>query len=146
MYNRILAPLDGSELAECALEHIKSIAKGCSVPRVDLLYVVPPITPIVTEDISPSLLVDMEEDLENWGKNYLASVVKKLKKEDVAAEAVVLHGNVAESILDYARKNGVDLIIMSTHGRSGLKRLVLGSVTDRVSRLSSVPVLVVAPC
>lgn len=145
MYQKILAPLDGSPLAETALEHVKSVAKGCNVPEVILLYVVQYIIPTAVEDLSASLIAGEEARLEEWGKNYLDKAVSDLKKEGMKARGVVLKGNVASAILDYAEKNEVDLIIMTTHGRSGLARWVFGSVADRVSRLSKTPVLVVPP-
>ncbi len=145
MYNKILAPLDGSRLAECTLEHIKSLAKGCGISEVDLLYVVPPITPVATEDLTAPVLAQYEKGLEAWGKDYLAKLVEELKKEGISARGAVLYGNVAETILDYAKENGVDLIVMSSHGRSGLARWFLGNIADRIVRLSPVPVLVVTP-
>lgn len=145
MYRKILAPLDGSELSECALNHVRIVARGCSVPEVVLLYVVQPFLPTAMEYTSVSVMVEEETRMEEWGKNYLAKVAEGLKSEGVNARGVVLRGNAASVILDYAAKNDIDIIIMSTHGRSGPARWVFGSVADRVSRHSSIPVLVVSP-
>ena len=147
MYQKILAPLDGSELTECTLEHVKAIALGCKVPQVVLLTIMEPVLPDdnAIEDFGAEFHRDIMEKGKADLQNYLSRVTDNLKKEGVAAEAVVLTGRAAEQILGYASKNQVDLIIMSTHGRSGVARWALGSVSDRVLRHSPVPVLVIAP-
>lgn len=145
LYQKILVPLDGSEFGECALGDVKAIAKGCSVPLVELLSVVQPPRESMTYGYPESF---REEDLGkviSQVKEYLSRVEKKLQQEGIETRSVVLKGNAAENIIDYAAKNSFDLIIMSTHGRSGPARWALGSVADRVIRYSVVPVLVVSP-
>jgi len=139
MYKKILAPLDGSEFSECILEHAKSIALGCSTPDVVLLMVVEPAQ--LEEDLREK--VDTKN--KKAAKDYLAKVADRLKKEGLAAQSTVIVGKPADAILDYAAKNKVDLIVMSTHGRSGITRWAAGSVADRVMRNSPAPVLLVAP-
>lgn len=143
MYKKILVPLDGSNLAECALGHARGIATGCGVPEVDLLFVVEEIP--ATAGVTYSKSIEGQGKLKAWGKNYLAKVEKSLVGEGIAARSIVLEGKPAEVILDYARKNKVDLIIMATHGRSGPARWALGSVADKVLRYSTVPVFIVTP-
>ena len=75
----------------------------------------------------------------------MSQQAEKLKSQGLTARTAVVSGNPSEEILDFAGKNQVDLIIMSTHGRSGVSRWVMGSVTDRVLRHSMVPVLAVSP-
>ena len=89
--------------------------------------------------------VEGQEKLRAWGKNYLAQVGRDLKREGISVRNTVLEGKPAEVILDYAVKQGVDLIIMATHGRSGPARWAFGSVADRVLRHSKVPVISVTP-
>jgi len=140
MYNRILVPMDGSKTAECSLEHVVSIARGCNVPEVLLLFVVEPVP--VERYRGPS---EDWEALMARGKESLAKIEKELVAEGVAAKSVTLEGKPAETIIDYAAKNNIDLIIMSTHGRSGPSRWAFGSVSDRVVRSSTVPVLIAVP-
>jgi len=143
MYKKILAPLDGSKFSECSLEHIKTIATGCQVPEVVLLMVIElPRQPLERGEEWPR---EVEERGRSWAKDYLAKVANGLKKEGIAAKTVVVTGWPADEILDYADKNKVDLIIMSTHGRSGVTRWVFGSVADRVLRHAKAPVLMVSP-
>ena len=140
MYSKILMPLDGSKTAECVFGHVIDIARGCGIPEVDLLFVVEPIP--------AGLYQSRQEDhnkLVAWGKEYLSHVVKRLADDGVTAKPIIIDGNPAETILQYAAKNGIDLIIMSTHGRSGPSRWAFGSVTDKVVRSSNLPVLAVAP-
>ena len=76
---------------------------------------------------------------------YISKVAEELKKEGMVVKTRIVQGAPADSILDYTQKNQVDLIIMSTHGRSGVSRWAFGSVADRVIRNSPVPVLLSPP-
>ncbi len=144
MYQKILVPLDGSDYSESVLEHVKAVALGCSVPEVVLLSVIEPF-PIQSYRASKEWLTKLKNDAKSTADTYLSSVATKLKPSGITAETAVIEGLPAEAIIDYARKNKVDLIIMSTHGRSGISRWVYGSVADRVVRNSVVPVLAAPP-
>ena len=146
MYRRILVPVDGSEFSECVLNHVKAIALGCSVPEVVLLQVIEPIA----QHQVYALLGDYQvRDIQNQARasaeTYVSQLANNLKNQGVTVRTVVVSGNASQEILDHASKNQIDLVIMSTHGRSGVSRWVLGSVTDRVLRHSTVPVLAVSP-
>jgi nucleotide-binding universal stress UspA family protein len=144
LYKKILAPLDGSELAERALEHVRAVTKGSRAAKVILLQVVSwPAHPAHT--LSDELIRSESEKAEACAKDYLAKVADSLKRDGIAVETAIVRGGPAEEILDYAKKNEVDLIIMSTHGRSGVSRWVFGSVADRVVHHSATPVLIVTP-
>jgi nucleotide-binding universal stress UspA family protein len=142
MYQKILAPLDGSELAERALEHIKIVTEGSRASKVVLLQVIPwPAHPAHT--LSDELIRSEGEKAEAGARDYLTRVADSLKADGIAVETDIVHGGPAEEILDYATQNKVDLIVMSTHGRSGVSRWVFGSVAERVLRHSATPVLVI---
>ena len=146
MYQHIMVPLDGSELAECVLAHVVTIATGCDVTKVTLVRVVTPLHLYggVESRFSPEERKHLEEDSVNVAREYLDKLVEKLKEKGVAAESEVLYGgHVVDEVVDYAKKNEVDLIIIATHGRSGVSRLFLGSVADRILRAAPVPVLMV---
>ncbi|MDP2931977.1 MAG: universal stress protein [Chloroflexota bacterium] len=150
MYKKILAPLDGSPLAECTLAHLKEVVTGCNIPEVVVLRVVEPLSSQTVAAYAEvgsgrDLLSSAEQQNREEARKYAAEVVEKLKKDGVAAEAVLVNGEPAEQILDYARKNQVDLIVMSTHGRSGISRWVMGSVADRVVRHAAIPVFLISP-
>ncbi len=143
MYKRILAPLDGSEFSECLLPHLRAIALGCQVPAVVLLRVIEPLPPLAK--VTQPWLREVAEKEQAEAKDYLNKLASELKNEGIVAETVVMIGQPDEEILNFAQRNEADLIIMSTHGRSGATRWLLGGVADRVVRHSPVPVLTVAP-
>jgi nucleotide-binding universal stress UspA family protein len=146
MYKNILAPLDGSELSECSLDHVTAIAKGCQVPNVVLLHVLEPHDRYAGyTGISTEMLEDIRKQFQTQNKEYLEKVADKLKKKGLNVKTAIVEGKPSEEILNYAQKNQVDLIIMSTHGSSGLSRWAFGSVADKVTRHSPVPVMVIAP-
>jgi nucleotide-binding universal stress UspA family protein len=144
MYNKILVPLDGSTYSECVLDHVKAFASGCNVKDVVIMYVVEPINPGMYE-VPAQVIEDAAVKGKEFGNQYLAKVATGLKAAGLSVEAVLLNGQVSATILDYAAQNGVDLIAMSTHGRSGFSRWVMGSVADKIVRHSPVPVLLVRP-
>src|SRR4030042_1431536 len=129
MYKHIMVPLDGSELAECVLPHVVSVAKGCAVPKVTLIRVVTPITIYGTEfdgSIGLPELQKVEQENVASARKYLDKQAQLLKEKGIDAQAQVFFGNVLEWLTDFAEKNKVDLIIIATHGRSGISRWVWG--------------------
>jgi nucleotide-binding universal stress UspA family protein len=148
MYSKVMVPLDGSPFSECSLEHVKAIAAGCHVPEVVLIRVVEPLSSNELSALSQvrgNQIAELEAWKQTEAADYINRLAQKLIKEGLSARGEVIHGHPAEAILDYAGKNGVDLIILSTHGRSGISRWAFGSVADRVVRHSVVPVLAVSP-
>jgi len=143
MYKKILAPLDGSKLSESSLPHVKAIATGCETAEVIVMRAVEPERQIVKVD--EDLRKGVEEGVKAAAKEYVAKIANQLKKEGLPAKGVVAKGKAEETIMDYATKNNIDLIVMSTHGRSGISRWATGSVTDRVARYSAIPVLLISP-
>jgi nucleotide-binding universal stress UspA family protein len=142
MYKKILVPLDGSEISESILDHVVTIATGCQVPEVILVRVRQPLDKDVSQILDPHIAKDLDETYEEEAGRYLGKIAAKLRKKGVAVKTVVLSGNPAEKIIEYSHNSGVELIIMSTHGRSGISRWVLGSVADKIIRQSEVPVLI----
>ncbi len=140
MYQNIMLPLDGSDLAECVFPHLEAIALGCRVPSVTLIYVAEPIGIIQPRQEEWR---DRQLHYITAAQNYLNEVTNRLTKLSQPIRTEVLQGRAAESIISFAVENNIDLIIMATHGRSGVSRWVWGSVADRVLRASRVPVLLV---
>ena len=153
MYQRIMIPLDGSELAECVLPHVESIAKGCSAPNVVFVRVVEPVHlpitavsyggPAFTGEDAATVRKELDEHNKTAAQEYLADIIKRSKYDGTTLQAEVIMGKPADSLAEYAEKQGVDLILKATHGRSGVTRWVLGSVADRIVHAASVPVLIV---
>jgi nucleotide-binding universal stress UspA family protein len=144
MYKKILVPLDGSELAECVLPHVESIAKGCGVESVVFMRVLDTYMPSAAYAyIGKSQSQEIEKGSEKAAREYLDEVAGRVNLDGVEIQKQLITGRAAESIAEYATKNDVDLIAIATHGRSGPSRWVYGSVADKVLRSSRVPVLMV---
>ena len=147
MYKKILVPLDGSKLAECALEHVKTIAIGCNVPEVVLFRVVEPNL-VLTDALAEgaTMYSDLNDEIQKEAENYITGITIQFKLESgIDVKSALAYGNAANEILEYANTNHVDLIVMTTHGRSGVSRWLFGNVADKVSHHSTVPVLIVTP-
>ena len=149
MYKQIIVPLDGSTLAECVLPHVESIATGCGTASVTFVRVVEPLHLAMTADPDAGYTFSakdwqrMEDEQKAAATNYLSRLSAKVKYNNVKVTTEVLYGKAADTIADYADKGTYDLILIATHGRSGVSRWVWGSVADRILRSACVPVLMV---
>ena len=145
MYEKLLVPLDGSELAECVFPHVRALIEGCQVGYVVFVRVVEPAITSGYGDyvISPGILEEMESARTSAAKDYLDQVVNGFQHEGTTLHSEVLFGRAAESLREYTEENDIDLIVIATHGRSGVTRWVRGSVADKVLRSSNTPVLMV---
>ena len=155
MFTNILVALDGSELAEQALPMAKDVARSSNA-TIHLIQAVsrqPELeaargggdTSIQAVELTRDLAHQLVEARLSRGREYLEGIAGQLKSEGFGAETAIQEGAAVENIVDYSRADGVDLVVMSSHGYGGIKRLLLGSVTDRVIRSCEVPVLVM-PC
>lgn len=139
MFKRLLVPLDGSPLAEQAVGQAAAIARA-SRADVELVLVHQPLPFAGFNDTPWSAAQPNAEDA------YLVRIVRELASgASVAATAMVLRGETVEMICGRARDIDADLIVMTSHGRTGLSRAWLGSVADGVLRRSAIPVLVLRP-
>jgi nucleotide-binding universal stress UspA family protein len=146
MYQKVLVPLDGSDLAECTLSHLKSLINDGSVGEVTLLNVVKIDIPWAELESRQLDLNALREPLFAASKKYLADAESRLSSQGIKVKKESIEANrPADTITDYAKKNSMDLIIMATHGYTGLKKLMLGSVASGVLNQSSVPVLLIRP-
>ncbi|MFC1913049.1 universal stress protein [Chloroflexota bacterium] len=146
MYKKLLVTLDGSKFAERNLENVRIMAIDCKVPEVILLRVVEPSeTAFRVPGISEEFINKGRELIIDDARNYLAKIAAKLKKEGIVVETVVVVGLTADKIVEYAENNKVDLIIMNTHGRTGISRWAMGSVADKVIRDCNASVLMSSP-
>jgi nucleotide-binding universal stress UspA family protein len=139
MFDPILVPLDGSQLAECVLPHTNAIAKAFDA-RVKLLRVL---------DRNQATEKTQLFDLVNWqinktgAKLYLEKTSTRLQKSGLRVEATVLEGLVAESITEFAQNEGTKLIVLSSHGRSGLSQWGISSVTQKIIFSAPTSVLII---
>ncbi|MWV64515.1 universal stress protein [Halorubrum sp. JWXQ-INN 858] len=138
MYDEILVPTDGSPASDAAIEHAIDLAKQYG-GRIHALYVVDGAAYSTLEAGSEIVI----EALESEGKEATGRVADVATDAGVESVTSVTTGTAYRSITDYVDDNDIDLIVMGTHGRRGLDRYLLGSVTERVVRTSDVPVLTV---
>ena len=147
MYKKILAPLDGSDLAECVLPHVEKIAASCETEEVVLVSVTEGEVRYKPSDYAQPLGgIPRRETVgkeERQAHRYLNRIAKGLVLKGIKLSSEVLIGNPAWEIVSYVEHNDIDLIVMASHGRSGPSRWAHGSVADKVFRASCVPVLMV---
>lgn len=173
-YKKIVVPLDGSKLAEIALSHVEEIATGCNVAEIDLVSVteslkvqVPGSEPVqfvasgqfrgestfvdnmgkpeLSYSVPPGKMPVTLGRMAKAAKNYLLKIAARMEKKGLYPKVYVLVGNVAEQIVDFAKNENADLIVMASHGRSGVSHWTVGSVAEKVFRASDIPVLLVKP-
>jgi nucleotide-binding universal stress UspA family protein len=132
---KMLVPLDGSEAAASVLPFAADLAKSFGA-KICLFQAAPePVT------VYPGVQTEVEAS----ARQFLASAAERLSEQGVQADSVASFGNTVDGIVWAAERENADLIVMSTHGRSGIGRVVLGSVADAVVRRTSLPVILVRP-
>lgn len=142
-YEHLLVPTDGSEGARNALDHAIDIATAAGA-RVTVLSVVDSRAFTGGFETGPTL-PDIREQLETYAEDAVDALQTHVSEANVDVEGAVTVGLPADEITSYAEDHDADLVVVGTHGRSGLERLILGSVTERVVRTSETPVLAVTP-
>jgi nucleotide-binding universal stress UspA family protein len=185
MFKKILVPLDGSKLAECALSYAEELALMSKADKLTLIsvteklkgvffssegqhaleasgdpglgvsrdrsansffgnavasYPIPVLPDQYTNQGGVSIIIGK---MKKQAQKYLDRIAERFEKKNIPVSTEVLIGNVAEEITSYADENGYDVIVMSSHGRSGPSRWTYGSVTDKVFRSACIPLLVV---
>jgi nucleotide-binding universal stress UspA family protein len=148
MYQKILVPFDGSKRAECVLPHVEAIATGCGAGEVFLVGVTERVAGFMVVDdhsqpLGERLVPEAVGKKEKQAQEYLDKIAKTLEAKGVKVRTEVLMGKPAEEIIIHARNIGCDLIIMASHGSSGLSRWTHGTVAERVFRATPVPILMV---
>lgn len=139
MYQRVLVPTDGSESALEAFDHAVALARHCDAE----LHVINAVDPtLVPAELGVDDVVDA---LERAGRDIVEELGRLALAEGLAVETAVVSGSPAEAIRRYATEHAIDLVVVGTHGRTGLDRWLLGSVAERVVRTAPVPVLTVRP-
>ncbi|MFC1915461.1 universal stress protein [Chloroflexota bacterium] len=149
MYERILVPLDGSKVGESALVHVEELVSKMA-PKVKteviLFQVISSLTHYVIAGEASTQVPYTEKELgqiKERAKGYLNKAGEGLRSKGAIVKTKVATGKATEEIVKAADEVKASLIAMSTHGRSGLSRLTFGSITDKVLRTGTVPILVV---
>ena len=137
MYDRILLPTDGSDAAENAASHAIDIASRYDA-TIHAVYVIDTSLGVSLNTGEP-----LRSKLEQEGDAAISRIEELVTEAGLEFTGEKREGNPHEAILEATREWDVDLVVMGTHGRTGLDRYLLGSVTERVARLSDVPVVIV---
>ena len=145
-YKRILVPVDGSPTATMGMVEAIKLAKEAH-GKLMLLHIVEDHSAFVGPDAGASI-APMLEGLRQAGQRVLERIVRRVERAGIKPQGVLVEsygGRVADSIVEQAKRLRADLIVMGTHGRRGVSRVLLGSDADVVVRYSPVPVLLVPP-
>lgn len=150
--NKVLIPLDGSRASEAILPYVRNLMSGIhdnAETEVTLLRVLPTSHHVpVGEAVVTVPYTDVElSQLKEQAESYLEGTGKELEQDGITVHcnAVVRSVSTADQILDFATSIDVNLIAMSTHGRTGISRMFLGTTTDRVLRSVKIPILLIKP-
>lgn len=145
MYRKILVPVDGSRTSARGLDEAIKLAKGQKATLV-LLHAVDEAVVTYGTDIVPIYIDEMLASMREGGRKILAAAAARVRSRGVKVKSVLVEkfvGPVAEIIVSQTKKQRADLIVIGTHGRRGVTRLVMGSDAEGVVRRSPVPVLLV---
>jgi nucleotide-binding universal stress UspA family protein len=145
MYQKILVPLDGSKRAESILPHVEKIAL-CFGTRVIFLSVIEPIKIVTNEggyipDIKT--ILSTQQEISQRTENYLMGIQGEFREKGIEGKIEIEEGAVVNKIIDVAERNNVDLIAMSSHGRTGLSHVFYGSVAVGVLHRIDRPLLLI---
>src|SRR5919197_4522264 len=148
MFQQIMVPLDGSELAERALPCAErlGVATGATLHLVHVVELAPPLTwPFAPAYLPGSVYDDVVAQETQQATAYLDKMRERVAASGVHVRTEQMVGYAAATLLDYERDVGIDLVVMCSHGRTGLARLALGSVAERLLHHGTAPVLLVRP-
>ena len=144
-YKKIVVPLDGSGWSQRAVPHAADIARDNNAELI-LLHVLRPPAHEYTDQLALAGQGSQLDQLREQMKQYLVGVRSELRHEQINVRCQVIEGvGVAHLICDYVNNEGADLLVMSTHGRSGITQFLFGSVANKIIQCLKVPVLLIHP-
>lgn len=143
MQMKILVPLDGSKLSERALTQAETFAKALGAEILLTRVVESPLA--TAPEAGPAVEETVAEETIGQARSYLDGIVSDLKGKGIQGRAVVQEGTPYSAILELAHNEDVDFIVMSTHGRTGLSKAIMGSVAEKVVFTTKRPVMLVKP-
>jgi nucleotide-binding universal stress UspA family protein len=144
LVKKILVPLDGSKTGETIIQCAEVLAEALGAELI-LFQVLEPLRIVAGfETVAPYSIPEGKESIKASARAYLNGVEEPLKKKGIRTSTAIVWGSAAERIIEYAEAN-TDLVTISSHGRSGVGRWVLGSVTEKVLQVGDKPVLVARP-
>jgi nucleotide-binding universal stress UspA family protein len=140
---KIISPTDFSEISDIGLKAAVELAE-CFSAKLLVVHVVTPLSAAATSAAPAAhYLPEVMETIRNNAENALENLMKTKVPDTLKSKSVLLEGNPADEIKKYAKEESADLIVIATHGQSGWRRFMFGSVTEKVMRLAKLPVLIV---
>jgi len=140
---KILCAVDFAEYSPQVADYARTLAKAFDA-EIQVLYVAPTLAQYVGFQVSPSSIENFVGEIISGAEETMEKFLQE-NLNDVQASGHVLSGYAAEEILHFAAENGMDLIVMGTHGRSGIDRILFGSVAEKVVKSATIPVLTLRP-
>ena len=142
MYNTIIALLDGTRFSEEIIPLVKKMTAERDAKRILLVRAVPP-TPEVAVDyvLDPLQVAGVDAGNRAEAERYLKGIALQISGKGIECETVVLFGRVPDVLIEYARTSTADLIVMATHARTGISRVIYGSVAERMLQSVGIPIL-----
>lgn len=143
MFKKILCPVDFSKFTEEVIVYAADIAKQYGA-ELHVLHVIPNLTYFTPYEsfLTPENLVAVEKNIQNEVERDFGKILKHV---DMEIKKVVKTGVAFVEIIEYAKSEGIDLIVMGTHGRSGIEHILIGNVAEKVVRKSPCPVMTIRP-
>ena len=141
---RILAPTDFSDHSCHALIYARTFANRWDA-ELHLLNVIEPAVFPTEAGLTPMGMINLDSELTEASERAMGELVKREEVQGARIVTAIAHGRASSAIIEYAKSNGIDLIVIATHGRTGLEHLIFGSTAERVVRESPCPVLTVRP-
>jgi nucleotide-binding universal stress UspA family protein len=145
LIKRILVPLDGSTVGAAAIPYTEALALALDAEIVLLHSMQPAALAFAFPETGTPMQIVGNESSKTAAAAYLDGIKRELSRKGLKVSAAVVMGSAPDQIIDYANANTIDLIAMSSHGRTGFGRWVFGSVTDKILHAGDTPVLVVRP-
>lgn len=141
---RILAPTDFSDHSCHALGYARTFASRWDA-ELHLINVIEPAVFPTEAGLTPMGMINLDSELTEAADRAMADMLKREELQGLRTISAITHGRASSAIIEYARDNAIDLIVIATHGRTGLEHLIFGSTAERVVRESPCPVLTVRP-
>ena len=143
MFNKIVCPIDFSEFTNEIVDYAVSIAKKFNA-ELHLFHVIPNLNYFTPYEsfLTPENLVAIEKNISTEVDRDFDKIIKKI---DISVKKIVKTGVTFVEIIDYVKTEAIDLIVMGTHGRSGIEHILIGSVAEKVVRKAPCPVLTIRP-
>jgi nucleotide-binding universal stress UspA family protein len=141
---KILAPTDFSDHSCYALAYARTFANRWDA-ELHLLNVIEPTVFPTEAGLTPMGMINLDTELSQAAERAMNELLKREEVQGARTVTSIMHGRASSAIIDYAQANGIDLIVIATHGRTGLEHFIFGSTAERVVRESPCPVLTVRP-